>query len=427
MFNAQSKDAMRPLVFAIVKALTPDDFKIDFFDERIEKLPENINADYIFMTVETFSAKRAYLLAQHYKKQGKKVIMGGFHPTACSDEAMQHADSVIIGELESVWANVLEDIKNNNLKSFYQGCSDFDLSDIELDYSVFNNKKYAPVDLIQFSRGCKFACEFCSVHSFFKNTIRTKSIEKILEEVKNTKQKFLFFIDDNLFSDEKKAIELFSALIPLKKKWCCQISIDIAKKPELLMLMRQAGCFMILIGFESLDIENLKQMKKGANIQNNNYDEIIKNIYNAGLMIYGTFVIGYDNDTKDTAKQLMEFAIKYKFAIANFNPLMPMPDTKLYERLKQENRLTFDKWWLDDDYHYGDAMLRPKKMTELELVESCKQARYCFNTYFNIFRRLMNFKSNCSNVKNIFFFLLANFVSRFEIHSKQGKKLGGEI
>ena len=117
------------------------------------------------------------------------------------------------------------------------------------------------------------------------------------------------------------------------------------------MLMRQAGCFMILIGFESLDIENLKQMKKGANIQNNNYDEIIKNIYNAGLMIYGTFVIGYDNDTKDTAKQLMEFAIKYKFAIANFNPLMPMPDTKLYERLKQENRLTFDKWWLDDDYH----------------------------------------------------------------------------
>ena len=106
---------------------------------------------------------------------------------------------------------------------------------------------------------------------------------------------------------------------------------------------------------------------------------------------------------------------------------MPMPDTKLYERLKQENRLTFDKWWLDDDYHYGDAMLRPKKMTESELVESCKQARYCFNTYFNIFRRLMNYKSNCSNVKNIFFFLLANFVSRFEIHSKQGKKLGGEI
>ena len=153
-------------------------------------------------------------------------------------------------------------------------------------------------------------------------------------------------------------------------------------------------------------------------------DLCAKNIYDANLMIYGTFVIGYDNDTKGTAKELMNFAIENKFAIANFNPLMPMPDTKLYERLKNENRLTYEKWWLDDNYSYGDAMLYPKNMTPEELTESCKQAKFEFNSNKNIFKRMLNYKSNCKNISNLLFYLLANFASKKEIHNKQGKKLG---
>ena len=181
---------------------------------------------------------------------------------------------------------------------------------------------------------------------------------------------------------------------------------------------------MVLIGFESLNENNLKQMGKGANIKYKDYEKVIKNVYDAGIMIYGTFVIGYDYDTKDTYKELVDFAIKNKFAIANFNPLMPMPGTRLYDRLKKENRLIHNKWWLDDDYRYGDAMLIPKGMTPEELLNGCKNARYTFNTYKNIFKRSLNFKSNSRGLMNLGIYYLVNIISRFEIHMKQGRRLG---
>ncbi len=426
MFGKQSKDAMYPLVFAIVKSLTPDNVDIVFYDERIEKIPDVLEVDVIALSVETFSAKRAYILSKKYISQGKKVIMGGFHPSANPDEALDYCNSVIVGEIEQVWAKVLDDLQNGNLNKIYQSDKLADLSSIKYDYSVFNGKKYNKIGLIQFSRGCKFACEFCSVHAFFKNSIRTKPVDEILNELKEIKENIIFFIDDNLFSNEAEAQKLFESLIPLKKKWACQISIDVAKNPIMLKLMKKAGCFLVLIGFESLNIDNLKQMGKGANIKYNDYKTVIQNIYNAGIMIYATFVIGYDNDTKDTAKTLMNFALENKFAIANFNPLMPMPGTKLYERLKEENRLVHNKWWLDDNYRYGDAMLKPKRMSEEELMQSCKNARYEFNSYKNIFKRLLNFKSNCNSFTNFILFLCANLISKSEIKTKQGKKLGGE-
>ncbi len=426
MFGKCSKDVMYPLVFAIVKALTPKNIDIAFYDEKAEKLPLNINADVIALSVETFSAKRAYKLAEQYGKQGKIIIMGGFHPSLCPDEALNYCNSVIIGEIEEVWANVLDDLKNGCLNKIYKSDKLTDLSAIKYDYSVFKGKKYNKIGLIQFSRGCRYSCEFCSVHAFFKNSIRTKPIELIINELKQIKENILFFIDDNLFADEKEAERLFNGMISLKKKWACQISIDAAKNIQMLKLMKKAGCFLVLIGFESLNADNLKQMNKSANVKYNDYNAIIQNIQNAGIMIYGTFVIGYDNDTKETAKNLMNYALKNKFAIANFNPLMPMPGTKLYERLKNENRLVYDKWWLDDNYTYGSAMFKPLSMTEDELMQSCKEARYEFNSYKNIFGRLLNFKSNCATLTNLILFLTANLISKSEIYAKQGKKLGGE-
>lgn len=427
MFGEKSKDAMVPLVFAIIKPLIPKDVDIVFYDERIENIPCDLEADVIAMTVETFSAKRAYKLATRYREQGKKVILGGFHPTLLPEESVEFADAIVIGEAEEIWSKIIEDLKNNNLQKIYSAENTADLSQIKYDYSVFKGKKYNPIGLIQFSRGCKFQCEFCSVHGFFKNSVRCKSVEAIVEEIKNIKEKYIFFIDDNIFSDEESAKNLFEALIPLEKKWLCQISIDAAKNSDLLKLMKKSGCTGVLIGFESLNIENLKQMGKGANIKNNNYKEVINNIYDAGIMIYGTFVVGYDFDTKESVSDLVDFAIENKFAVANFNPLMPMPGTKLYDRLKSENKLTFDKWWLDDGYSYGDAMLKPKGMSESELKDCCKNARYTFNSNKNIFKRLLNTKSNSSCITNALLFLTANFISRAEIHKKQGKKLGGII
>ena len=424
MFAIPTKDAMYPLVFAIAKAMTPKNIELSFYDERVEKLPKNFDFDYIVMTVDTFCAKRAYQLADELRQQNKKIVMGGFHPSACPNEALQHCDSVMIGEMEGTWHALLNDMANGTLQEKYESDFQFDLKNINYDYSAFDRSKYNKIGLIQFSRGCKFSCEFCSVSAFFKNTVRTKPVEHVIEEIKQLKEKFIFFIDDNLFSNEEEAKKLFEALIPLKKKWFCQISLDVAKNKDLLKLMRKSGCSIALIGFESLEVENLKKMGKSANIKNNDYKKMIANLKEAGIMIYGTFIVGYDNDTKETANNLVDFAIKHKFAAANFNPLMPMPDTRLYERMKQEGRLLVENWWIDENYQYGDGLFEPKNMSAEELMEACKNARFKFNSWKNIFTRFFDLKTNLKGIINPFLFFYMNIVCKIEVTRKQGKKLG---
>lgn len=215
-------------------------------------------------------------------------------------------------------------------------------------------------------------------------------------------------------------MKLFKMLIPLKIKWGCQISIDIAKNEKLLKLMKKSGCISVLIGFESLNPKNLKLMGKSANLIND-YQEAIKKIKEYGIMIYGTFIFGYDYDTADSFKLSLEFALKNKFFLANFNPLMPMPGTRLYQRLLKEDRLIYDKWWIDEDFSYGDAMFYPKNMTVRELEDSCFNNRREFNKYSNIAARALDFKSN---LRNLFVYFGGNIVSRKEIYKKQGSKLG---
>lgn len=427
LFGRQSKDAMQPLLFAIIKALTPQDVEISFFDELEAKIPGNLEADVVAMTVDTFSAQRAYQLSAFFREKGSTIIMGGFHPTMMPGECLRYADAVAIGEAEDTWGDIIEDLRKNDLKDRYVSRSNCDLSGLVYDYSVFKGKKYNRLGLVQFSRGCRFNCDFCSIHAFYKGSVRCRGVSEIIEEIRQRKEKYLFFIDDNIFADKEKAMELFRALIPLRKKWACQISIDAAGDMEILKLIKQAGCVMVLIGFESLNADNLRMMKKSANIDYSNYREIISNLYACRLMIYGTFVIGYDYDTVQSVRDTLQFAMDNSFAVANFNPLMPMPGTALYERLQSENKLVYDKWWLDERYSYGDAMLFPGGMSRDELRDACKEARLRFNSYKSILKRLLcGFRVNAGTLTNAAIFVSANLVSRKEIIRKQGRKLGGE-
>lgn len=417
MFGKKSRDAMMPLVFAIIKPLTKA--PIEFYDEKIEKLPENLDAEVVAMTVDTFSARRAYFLAQKYKKENKIVIMGGFHPTMVPDECLQYADAVVVGEAEDTWPMIVEDLKNNSLKKKYISNNSSDLSQVKYDYTVFNGKYYNNIALVQFGRGCRYCCDFCSINAFYKGSVRTRNVENVVADIKKIKEKYIFFVDDNIFADREKAVKLFLLMKKLRKKWACQISMDIAENAEILKIMKQSGCMMVLIGFESLNKENLKKMNKKANMKVD-YEKALNNIYGAGLMVYGTFVIGYGEDTVNSAQEIVDFTVHHKFAIANFNPLMAMPGTALYERLKWENKLVIDKWWLENNFRYGDSMIVPENMTGIQLSESCRDARYSFYSLGNIFKRMMS----RSNLKNVHVYLITNLVSRFEILFKQGRKLG---
>lgn len=425
MMDGKGYDAMKPLIFPIIESLTPKNIDVEYIDERIEEIPEKIESDIIALSVETFAARRAYNIAKKYKTDKNKIVMGGFHPTMLPDEALEYVDTVLIGDAEDTWPNYISDVLEGKEKKKYFSEFKTKLTKIDFNSKTFEGKKYNKIGLTQFSRGCKFNCDFCSVRSFYKNGVTQKSLDIVLDEIKNTEEKLLFFIDDNIFLDEKSATQLFEALKPLKKKWACQISMDVAFNDKMLKLMKESGCILVLMGFESLNPDNLKLMNKVANIKIEHYEKAIRNIYKHNLMIYATFVLGYDYDTKESIKATMKFAMDNNFAAANFNPLIPMPGTSLYERLEKEGKLIFDKWWLEENYKYGDSAFYPKSMTPDELRDGCKEARYEFNTYANIFKRLFRNKVH-RNLFNMGIFIVLNIISRKEIHRKQGKVLGGK-
>lgn len=423
MFEHISSDAMKPLIFGIIKNHTPHDIDIEFIDERVEKLPEKINSDIIAFSVETFTAKRAYILSKKYKSEKNIIVMGGFHACVMHGEMLKYADSVITGDAEGLWEEFLSDCQRGTPKRIY--CSDESrpLETLCDDSSIYRHRYYG-IGVYQISRGCKFNCGFCSIKTMYR-CVRRKSADMVYEELKNAKEKIIFFADDNIFYDRVSALELFRKIAPLKKKWACQISMDAARDDELLADMKKSGCFLVLMGFESLNSESLKDMNKSANLIRD-YEKIIAGIYRHGLLIYGTFVLGCDGDEKDVFKRTFEFAVKNKMAVTNFNPLIPMPGTQIYRRMEEQGRLRYKKWWLSDKFRYGETAFFPKNMTPGELKEGCLKMRTDFYSMRCILKRLFSNPVNFS-LLNFFVFILANSISHREILKKQGQLLGGVL
>lgn len=421
MFEHISSDAMKPLLFGIIKSLTPTEYNIDFIDERIERLPDQIDSDIIAFSVETYTAKRAYILSKKYKTEKNIIVMGGFHACVMPDEILKYADSVLIGDAEDTWGAFLADCSKGTLKTKYISSEKTPLTCLHDDLSIYRHNYYN-IGVYQISRGCKFNCDFCSIKTMYK-CVRKKTADMVVQELKQAKEKIIFFVDDNLFYDKASAIELFRKIAPLKKKWACQISMDAARDDELLREMKKAGCFLVLMGFESLNPESLKEMHKAANTTAD-YEEVIRRIYSHRLLIYGTFVLGCDSDNPDVFDKTYRFAVKNKMAVTNFNPLIPMPGTGIYQRMEKENRLLYKKWWLSDHYHYGETAFLPKNMTPEQLCEGCLYMRTNFYSVGCILKRLFANPINFLPM-NFLVFILANFISRREIQKKQGQLLGG--
>lgn len=424
MFEHISSDAMKPLLFGIIRSITPQDVEIDFIDERVERLPEHIDSDIIAFSVETYTAKRAYILSRKYSTDRNTIVMGGFHAAVMPEEMEKYADVVLVGDAEDTWNVFLEDYQKGTVKKRYVSTEAMPLTILKDDPSVYKHK-YHGIGIYQISRGCKFNCDFCSIKTMYK-CVRRKSADMIVEELKASKEKIIFFVDDNLFYDKEEALQIFDRIAPLKKRWACQISMDAAGDDEILSAMKKAGCFLVLIGFESLNPESLRQMKKSANLGAKDYEEIIQRIYRHKLLIYGTFVLGYDGDGPQVFEEIFNFAIKNRLAVTNFNPLIPMPGTGVYARMEKEGRLLYKKWWLSDRYRYGETAYLPANMTSQELKEGCLEIRTRFYSIPCIIRRLFTNRVNW-NPMNLMVFLLVNFISRKEIKSKQGQMLGGVL
>jgi radical SAM superfamily enzyme YgiQ (UPF0313 family) len=378
---------MEPLTIAVLNALTPREIEREFFDDRIEMIDYDTDTDVVAITFETYSSKRAYQIARKFNERGKTVIMGGPHATLMPDEVKEYCDSVLIGNAESCWVDFLNDYRYDRIKPFYKGKPSF--TDMVPDRRIFQGKRYAPLGLIETGRGCTFKCEFCTISACYNSTYHQRSLDAIRKEIEANRKLYYFLVDDNVVAKHNYAISMFKELSKLKVRWTGQGSLTVAKNPELLKWMKKSGCEVLLIGFESLIEENLKQMNKQWN-KPSEMGELVKRIHDAGIGIYATFVFGFDYDTPEAFDKALEFALRQKFFFAAFNHLLPFPNTPLYKRLSDENRMRHPKWWLKNGYRYGDIPFIPKNMSPEELFERCTEARNVFFKNSNIFKRWLN-------------------------------------
>jgi radical SAM superfamily enzyme YgiQ (UPF0313 family) len=418
---------MEPLPAAAIAGLTPRDVVISFYDDRMEPIPFDQPTDAVAIAVETYTAKRAYQIASEYRRRGIPVIMGGFHATLLPEEVMRYAEAVVVGEAENIWHQVITDLKSGRLRRRYESDVQPTLDAIRLDRSIFKTKRYLPIGLIETGRGCKYACHFCAVQSFFKRTHRNRPIEAIVDEIKSLRKekKVFFFVDDNFIGNLAEAKALLRALIPLKIRWVTQMSIDGAHDEELLALLQASGCVGVLIGFESLDENNLEAMNKRFNTLHGGYESALERLRHYRIRIYATFVFGYDYDRAASFEAAVDFAKKHQFYIAAFNHLTPFPGTPLYAQLEQEGRLRFKAWWLDESYRYNDLPFRPKQLEPEEVTQLCVAARRSFYTLGSIFKRLLS-PTNYSNAFMLRNYLPINWMHRLDVSSRNGYPLGDE-
>jgi radical SAM superfamily enzyme YgiQ (UPF0313 family) len=418
---------MEPLMLGVLAGLTPPDVEVVLYDDRMEAIPFDEATDLVAITVETYTARRAYEVADEYRQRGIPVVMGGMHVSLLPDEAALHADSIFIGDAETAWAEVIADARRGRLKARYFGPPGVGQCDGSLPRrDLYKGKGYLPISLMQYSRGCRFACTFCAVSQYFERKHYLRRIDEVLREIESQDRRFLFFIDDNIASNRPALRELCEALIPMKVSWISQASLDVTRDSKLMDLMQRSGCWGNVMGFESITPDSLRDARKSPNISGfSKFASEIDILRSHGMQTWAAFSLGYDHDTVDSIEATVDFALESRFTFAAYNILMPYPDTALYHMLKAQNRLLYDgKWWLHPEYRFNQAAFRPALMSADELTDACHAARTRFNSLPSLFRRFSDMQTNLRSLSRAISFWRYTLLFRKEIYKKHGMRFG---
>jgi len=414
----------QPLALGVLAGLTPPEIEVEIIDDRFESINYAAPRDLVGISVKTFTARRAYQIAEVFRTCGTPVILGGHHVSLMTEEAQAHTDSVFIGEAEMLWRTVLNDAHQRCLRSVYHAGREANYPPIQIDRSILEKKKYLPASPVESARGCPYNCNFCSVTTFFGHTFRRRSIGQLIDEIRALERKTVLFVDDNIVGDVESAKELFTALVPYNIRWMSQASISMTRDLELMALMRKSGCAGILVGIESIFGDSLKDMRKGWNIVRQDYTEALRVAREYGIAIIGSFIVGLDNDTDETLDATLEFAIQHKFFAVLFNMLIPFPQTELYKQFERENRLRYRAWWLDPAYRYGQAAFQPRNFST-EWIERKRMQMYRkFYGVKSITSRLFEPLANIRDPWHTLVYLMINLPGYAQEQARTGKPLG---
>lgn len=357
------------LALPYLAAVTPSYVSLQVIDEMNGLITDYPDADLVAISGMTMHANRMYRIGDYYRENGATVVMGGIHVSYMQEEALQHCDSIIIGEGEYLWPALLDDYKNHCLKRVYKSDVVVDISSLpwpRLD--LVDGPAYKPphgsLNSIMTTRGCPNSCDFCCVKNMFGNRFRSRRIDDIINEIAQMSKDPIMFADDNLTANYKYVTELCNRLIPLNRTWAAQASLKVAERPELLSLLYKAGCRSLFLGIETLSQQNLETVNKARVNHITEYETQIKRIKDHGIKIVGSFIVGLDNDSIGVFDDIYEFVVRNAIDFPIVNILTPFPGTALYFKLLKENRIVDFNW---DKYNLTQTVFVPAKMTREEL------------------------------------------------------------
>jgi radical SAM superfamily enzyme YgiQ (UPF0313 family) len=395
----------------MIAALTPDRFRIRLVDEANEPVPYGEGCHLALIVGLTHHMPNAYRIADRLRAEGSKVVLGGMHVTALPEEARTHADSIILGEAESVWGEILEDYTAGTLKGKYRGAEvNFgDLPAIRRD--LFNRRFYHPGQIIETTRGCSVGCVFCSVQNFFGGKIRVRPPESIRQELMAlfgprpaqaewkkwlarhwhpdipyfVERRLLYVMDSNLFSEPRHAMDLLNVLKECDLRWYGHASLNLSRNERMVDLMAESGCIGVNIGFESLSQTTINQMHKFPN-KTAEYRHCISRLHERGIGVMGTFIVGFDEDTPEVFDQIADFAMENRLETAFTLILTPLPNTALFRQMDSQNRI-FSRNWVD--YDHGTVTFIPKNMTPGQLHRGMRRVWKNVYSWRGIWSRIM--------------------------------------
>jgi radical SAM superfamily enzyme YgiQ (UPF0313 family) len=365
------RDFVPPITGIHLAAITPAEHEVRIFHQQIDTINFDTDADLVAISFFSGFAMAAYNLAVEFRKKGKLLVAGGPHVTYCQEEALNYFDAIVTGEAENVWPVLLRDIELRQLKRVYVG-TPCDMIDLPTPRYELLPDKFFIKKVIQATRGCPFSCSFCTVPSLNPG-FRLRPVKDVIRDASYDKfdywwqRKIVWFWDDNLTIKRPYIRELLTAMIPLKKWWLTQASMDIAKDPELLDLMKASGCIGVFLGIESFGTESLADANKRQN-KITNYKTAVAEIRKRGIAVMAGFIAGFDHDDEQTiinmANQLMDIGIDVPF----LSIMTPFKGTPIRTKLEQEGRILEDRNW--NFYNGYNVAFQPKKITDVHLLHA---------------------------------------------------------
>jgi len=391
------------VALCILAALTPREHKVKIIDENVEVINFSERYDLVGITCMTQQATRAYQIADEWRKQSVAVIIGGIHATVSPEETKTHADSVVIGEAENLWKEILFDAYNKGLKPYYKSAQLVDLSKLPIPrYELLKNKNYE-YHWIQTTRGCPFNCIFCAASKVYGNKYRVKAIEHVIAEIECLIDLYpdsrIIFSDDNMFVNRRYAKELLQRIVPYKIRYRAQSDISIAEDDELLTLIRKSGCTFLFVGIESLSETNLEGIDR--NNKKKKYllqlPEHIKKIQSYGIGVMGGFITGFDEDDVTVFDKITEFVFENILYNTQISILTPFPGTEIRKKLLSENRILDTDW---ENYTVFDVNITHPRITKDQFEEGITNAYKKLNSKDFYLKKMMHFKNIYTQLAN---------------------------